>query len=89
MRTHVLALLAASALLSNLAWAEEFESTCAWALAERGVERRTDCSANWKDPETGKTYCFSNEQTKLLFLQDPEESIQKAEEAFDKLRKQQ
>ena len=88
MRTRAFALLAASALLPTLALAEEFESNCAWALAERGVERKTDCSVNWKDPETGKIYCFSNQQTKLLFLQDPEEGIQKAEEAFDKLRKQ-
>jgi YHS domain-containing protein len=47
----------------------------------------TDCSVNWKDPETGKTYCFSNEQTKMLFLQDPEENIQKAEDAFARLLK--
>jgi YHS domain-containing protein len=67
--------------------AEEFEKICAWALADRGAERMTDCSVNWKDPETGKTYCFSNEQTKMLFLQEPEESIQKAEETFHRLRK--
>jgi YHS domain-containing protein len=89
MRTHAFALLAASALLSTLALAEEFENICAWALADRGIERRTDCSVSWKDPATGKTYCFSNEQTRMLFLQDPEENIPKAEEAYTKLRKQQ
>lgn len=89
MRTPAFALLAALALLPALAMAEEFENICAWALAERGTQRLTDCSVNWKDPESGKTYCFSNEQTKMLFLQDPEENIQKAEEAFAKLRKKQ
>jgi YHS domain-containing protein len=89
MRTLAFALLAASVLLPTLALAEEFDNICAWALADRGVERRTDCSVNWKDPETGKTYCFSNEQTKMLFVQDPEENIPKAEDAFAKLRKKQ
>jgi YHS domain-containing protein len=89
MRTPAFALLAALALLPTGAVAEEFENICAWALADRGVERMTDCSVNWKDPETGKTYCFSNEQTRMLFLQDPEENISKAENAFAKLRKKQ
>ena len=89
MRVRASALLAGSALLSTLALAEEFENICAWALADRGVERGTDCSVNWKDPATGKTYCFSNEQTRMLFLQDPEENVPKAEEAYTKLRKQQ
>ena len=89
MRTLAFALLAASVLLPTLALAEEFDNICAWALADRGVERRTDCAVNWKDSETGKTYCFSNEQTKMLFVQDPEENIPKAEDAFAKLRKKQ
>jgi YHS domain-containing protein len=85
-RTLAFASLAVSVLLPAYALAEEFESTCAWALADREVERKTNCSVNWKDPATGKTYCFSNEQTKQLFLQDPEENIRKAEQAFTKLR---
>jgi hypothetical protein len=89
MRTPAFALLAALAFLPTGAVAEEFENICAWALADRGVERMTDCSVNWQDPETGKTYCFSNEQTKMLFLQEPEENIQKAEETFQRLRKKQ
>jgi YHS domain-containing protein len=51
------------------------------------VEKITNCSVNWRDPETGKTYCFSNEQTRMLFLQDPEENISRAEDAFANLRK--
>jgi hypothetical protein len=87
MRSLAFALVSASVLLPALASAEEFENTCAWALADRGAERRTDCSVSWRDPETGKTYCFSNEQTRMLFLQDPEENISRAEEAFANLRK--
>jgi hypothetical protein len=56
MRTLSLAVLAASVLLPTLALAEEFDKICAWALADRGAERGTDCSVNWKDPETDKTY---------------------------------
>jgi YHS domain-containing protein len=82
-------LLVAAALLPAPALGEEFEKICAWALADRGIERTTDCSVNWKDLETGKTYCFSNEQTRMLFLQDPEENIRKAEDAFAELRKRQ
>jgi YHS domain-containing protein len=87
MRTLAFALLMASGLLPTQALAEEFEGTCAWALAERGAEKRTNCSVSWTDPGTGKTYCFSNEQTKMLFLQEPEENINRAESAFAKLRK--
>jgi hypothetical protein len=86
MRTLGFALFAAAAWLPTKSVAEEFDKTCAYALAEHGAEKQTDCSINWTDPETGKTYCFSREQTKLLFLQDPEENIRKAEETFAKLR---
>jgi hypothetical protein len=86
-RTLALALLMVCGPLATPALAEEFEGICAWALAERGAERKTSCSVNWTDPGTGKTYCFSNEQTKMLFLQEPEENISRAEKAFAKLRK--
>jgi YHS domain-containing protein len=86
-RTLALALLTLSGLLPVQGVAEEFEGTCAWALADRGVEKKTNCSVSWTDPGTGKTYCFSNEQTKMLFLQEPEENISRANDAFAKLRK--
>jgi hypothetical protein len=87
MRALTLAVLAVCALCSAPAFAAEFEGTCAWALADRGAERKTDCSVNWIDPESGKTYCFSNEQTKMLFLQDAEDNTSKAEDAFARLRR--
>jgi len=88
-RTLALALLAFAALPPSLAEAQEFEKTCAYALAEHGTEKKTDCSVSWRNPATGKIYCFSTEQTKQLFLQDPEENIRKAEDVFAKLRKKQ
>jgi YHS domain-containing protein len=89
MRTFALALLVAAAFLPTSASAEEFGKTCAYALAERGVEVKTNCSISWRNPATGKIYCFSTEQTKQLFLQDPEENIRKAEDIFAKLRNKQ
>lgn len=86
MRTLGFALLAAAALLPTNSGAEEFDKACAYALAEHGAKKETDCSINWTNPETGKTYCFSREQTRLLFLQDAEENIRRAEEEFAKLR---
>jgi YHS domain-containing protein len=87
MRTFAFALFAAAVLLPTQALADEFETTCAYGLAERGVQVKTNCSISWKNPATGKVYCFSSEQTKQLFLQDPEENIRKAEDIFAKLRK--
>ena len=87
MRSLTFALLMPLVLLPIRALAEEFEGICAWALAERGADRRTNCSVSWTDPGTGRTYCFSNEQTKMLFLQEPEENVSRAEKAFAKLRK--
>jgi hypothetical protein len=87
MPTLALRLLAVCALLPAEAFATEFEGMCAWALAERGAERKTDCSVSWTDLESGKTYCFSNEQTKMLFLQEPEENASRAQDAFAVMRK--
>ena len=87
MRMSSLALLAVAVPLPTPALAEEFEAICAYSLAEHGVERKTNCSINWTNPQTGKTYCFGSDQTKQPFLQDPEENIRKAEDIFAKLRK--
>jgi len=54
-----------------------------------GREVKTSCSIHWTNPDTGKTYCFSSEQSKRLLLQDPEANIRKAEDRFAKLQKKQ
>ena len=89
MRRFAFAVLVIVVLLPPVSFAEEFAGTCAYGLAEWGREVKTNCSVNWTNPDTGKTYCFSGEQSKLLFLQDPEENIRKAEDRFAKLRKKQ
>ncbi|HTT39026.1 MAG TPA: hypothetical protein VMH32_15320 [Burkholderiales bacterium] len=89
MHRFAFAVLAVAGLLPSVAFAEEFGGTCAYGLAERGREVKTNCSINWTNPGTGKTYCFSSEQSKSLFLQDPEENIRKAEDRFAKLQKKQ
>ena len=57
-----------------------FDNSCAMGLAS-GQLVKTDCSVNWTAPD-GKIYCFSTERSKLAFLKDPDENIQKAREFF-------
>ncbi len=54
----------------------EFGGQCAMGLAE-GHSIATDCSVTWTAPD-GKRYCFSNEQAKKQFLEDPHGNIARA-----------
>lgn len=55
----------------------EFGNQCTMGLAmQKHVP--TDCSANWAG-EDGKTYCFSNEDAKAMFLKDPAGNLEKAQ----------
>ena len=74
--------------LPIIAAAEEYNGTCAYGLSEYGVVVETDCKINWQDLKTGKTYCFSSEQSKESFLRAPEENIIKASENFSKVGRQ-
>lgn len=58
----------------------EFGGTCAMGLAE-GKSIRTDCSVNWTAPD-GKLYCFGNEDSKAVFLKDPDGYLAKAQETY-------
>ena len=58
----------------------EFNDSCAMGLAS-GQVVKTDCSVNWTAPD-GKVYCFSTEASKVTFLKNPDENIQKAQEFF-------
>jgi hypothetical protein len=50
-----------------------------------GALIKADCSINWRDPDTGKLYCFAS-GTSLVYFQDwPKANIRKASEALDKL----
>jgi hypothetical protein len=50
-----------------------------------GALIKADCSINWRDPDSGKLYCFAS-GTSLVYFQDwPKANIRKATEALDKL----
>jgi hypothetical protein len=89
MRTIVTALLLtlSNPLLAGSKDSAEFDGSCAWGLAEYGAIVPTDCSINWIDPKTSKTYCFSSEKSKQSFLQNPDENERRAAEKGRKLQK--
>lgn len=83
-------ILAASAtivltLVSAPVFAGEFKDHCANGLANFELLVETDCSVNWTDDKTGKTYCFSSENSKAQFMQDAENNLKKAEANFVEL----
>ena len=61
--------------LATAAVAGEFDNQCSWGLAN-GKHVKTDCSVN--AAIKGKTYCFSNEEAKTLFMKDPDANLTKA-----------
>ena len=89
MRTARAGMLFALIALSLSAWAGEFNDSCAYGLSEYDVIVETDCSVNWQDLKTGKTYCFSDANAKRDFLKRPKANIEKAAKAYVKLQKQQ
>ena len=56
----------------------QFGGQCTEGLSE-GQHVMTNCSVNWTDQD-GKAYCFSSEQSKTSFLQNPTEKLQRARE---------
>lgn len=76
-------LLASAALLfSSMALAGEFGDSCTYSLAN-GSLHRTRCLIN--SIYEGKTYCFSTEEGKDAFLENPKAMIAKAAENYTKL----
>ncbi len=67
---------AAISALVRAAAAPQFDGQCAEALAE-GRHVSTNCSITWTDKD-GKTYCFSNNDAKKSFLENPAEHLQRA-----------
>ena len=66
---------------------EEFKGSCAYGLAQLGVDVKTDCSIRWANPSTGKIYCFGNEEVLVKFLQDAGANVRKAEQVYAKYSK--
>ncbi|MGA2191052.1 MAG: hypothetical protein ABSH33_21250 [Steroidobacteraceae bacterium] len=54
----------------------QFGGQCAAALAE-GRHVMTDCKTTWTDQD-GKMYCFSSDNAKKSFLENPVENLQRA-----------
>ncbi len=54
----------------------EFDGQCALGLAE-GHSIATNCSITWTAKD-GKRYCFSSEEAKKQFLEDPQGNISRA-----------
>jgi YHS domain-containing protein len=53
----------------------EFDGLCTMGLA-LGKEIKTDCSIN--AVIDGRTYCFGNEEAKIVFLKKPEQFLDQA-----------
>ena len=71
--------------LSTPVSAGEFKDHCANGLANYELLVETDCSIDWKNDKTGKTYCFSSEKSRAQFMQDAEGNVAKAEKNFAEL----
>ena len=67
---------AASSSASPPPSAPEFGGQCTEGLAE-GQHVKTQCTTTWTDKD-GKTYCFSNDDAKKSFLQNPADNLQRA-----------
>jgi len=63
--------------MSMAASESEFGESCAMGLAD-GQTVKTDCTVHWIDPDDGKVYCFSSENSKAAFLKDPKANIARA-----------
>lgn len=50
-----------------------------------GALIKADCSLNWRDPDTGKLYCFASGTSQVYFQDWPKTNIRKAGAAFDRL----
>jgi len=69
--------------LATTAFAGEFGDSCTYSLAN-GSLLRTQCLIT--SVFEGKTYCFSTEEGKDAFLEDPKTMIAKAAENYTKLK---
>ena len=85
MRNSMIVAVTLMALTPVMGYAGEYDDNCATGLAIYEVMVKTDCSVNWTDEKSGKTYCFSSENTKQEFLEDIATNIRKAEEKYAEL----
>jgi YHS domain-containing protein len=60
--------------------ADQFKDLCAWGLANH-KDVHTNCSVN--KTINGKTYCFSSEDARSQFMQNPDANLAKAESFYN------
>jgi hypothetical protein len=51
-----------------------------------GALIHTDCSINWTDPDTHKTYCFNSATSQVYFANWPKTYADKASRALQKMK---
>ncbi len=51
-----------------------------------GALIRADCSINWRDPDTGKLFCFSTGTSFNYFQDFPKANTKRAREGFERLQ---
>ena len=85
MRNAMIVAVALMALTPVMGYAGEYDDNCAAGLAIYEVMVKTDCSINWTDQKSGKTYCFSSENSKEEFLEDVASNITNAERNYAEL----
>ena len=51
-----------------------------------GALIHTDCSINWTDPDTRKTYCFNSATSQVYFANWPKTYAAKAAKALEKIK---
>jgi hypothetical protein len=63
----------------------EFDSMDPLGVAA-GARIKADCSLNWIDPDDGALYCFSSGTSLEFFMDNPQASVERARQGWQKLR---
>ena len=66
----------------------EFDSLDPLGVAA-GARIKADCSLNWIDPDDGRRYCFSSGTSLEYFLDNPQATIERARQGWQKLTRPQ
>jgi hypothetical protein len=50
-----------------------------------GTLIKADCSLNWRDPDTGRLYCFASGTSQVYFQDFPKANLRRAQKGYDRL----
>lgn len=53
---------------------------------EGGARIKADCSLNWTDPDDGRLYCFASGTSLEVFLEEPQQHLERALRAWRRMR---